>query len=340
MIRQSRFSATVAIFPFIAAACTSKSDNPPQTAEEPDAAESAPATTEPDSSPGCYAEGVASAGTSERSMMSGGEERFYQLIIPDSYDGTAAFPVVFGLHGLSIDYRMIPSMSGFTEMAQKYDFIGVSPSGLLDENTPYWVAAPVYPNRDVAYISDLLDLLEAELCIDARRVFSTGMSNGGQMSSLLACQLSDRITAVAPIAGVEWSEVCDGGPVPVLAFHGDADTIVTYEGGGLNAAVIADIHHWKGDLPDGLPEHGGVDTAMANWADHNGCDPEPVEKEISSEVIRYTWKNCDAETILYRIIGGGHTWPGKPVPAFEEMFGHTTTDIDATDLIFEFFFAS
>jgi polyhydroxybutyrate depolymerase len=270
-------------------------------------------------------------------MTSGGAERSFRVVVPDGYDGTEPLPVVLGLHGLTVDYRAIPSLSGFDDMADRYDFIGVSPSGMLDATVPFWVAAPVEPNRDVAYLADLLDLLEDELCIDPSQVFSTGMSNGGQMSSVLACQLGDRITAVAPLAGVEWPTSCDGEPVPVMAFHGDADTIVTYEGGGLNAAAIADLHEWKGDVPEELAEHGGVDEAMANWAAHNGCDPEPEVEELTAEVTRSTWLGCDADTILYRIVGGGHTWPNKPMPGFEATFGHTTTDIDATDLMFEFF---
>jgi poly(3-hydroxybutyrate) depolymerase len=77
---------------------------------------------------------------------------------------------------------------------------------------------------------------------------------------------------------------------------------------------------------------------MANWAEHNGCHPEPVVEDLTPDVRRHTWQGCAADTILYRIVGGGHTWPNKPVPGFEEAFGYTTTDIDATELMFEFFF--
>ena len=276
-------------------------------------------------------------GVSDLTMTSGGEERRFQLIVPDDYDGTTPLPIVFALHGLTVSYAVVPAVSGFNEIAEQYDFIGVSPSGLLDGPTPYWVAAPIPDNRDVAFISDLLDRLEAELCVDTSKVFSTGQSNGGQMSSQLACQLSDRITAVAPVAGVEFFEECAGVPVPVMAFHGDADRVVTYEGGGLNATTISRLHYWKGEAPPGLPEHRGVDEAMRRWAVHNECDPEPIENQVSPEVVSLVWENCTADTALYVVQGGGHTWPGKPIPGFEQMLGHTTTDIDATALMFEFF---
>jgi polyvinyl alcohol dehydrogenase (cytochrome) len=307
-------------------------DEDPTTTGRGAAGDAAPAP-----SAGCDAPTTAEAGVSDRTMTSGGQERRFQLVVPDGYDGSTALPLVFGLHGLTVSYTVVPGMSGFGDMAEQYDFIGVSPSGLLDATVPYWIAAPVEGNRDVAFIADLLDLLGDELCIDTARVFSTGMSNGGQMSSLLACELPDRFTAVAPLAGVEFSTECADGAVPVMAFHGDADPVVTYEGGGLHATAIADLHAWKGEVPEGLPVHGGVEEAMANWATHNGCDAAPHDEILSPDVRRLTWDGCDAPTVLYVTIGGGHTWPGKPMPGFEETFGYTTTDIDATALMFEFF---
>lgn len=286
-------------------------------------------------SAGCGAPPVTAGVTDER-LVSGGDERRYLLTVPEGYDGTTPLPVVFTLHSLTVNYTIVPALSGLVAMAEGYDTIEVSPSGFL-EPTPHWIAAPSGPNRDLTFLLDLLDHLEATLCVDTARVFSTGLSNGGQMSSLLACEASDRITAVAPVAGVEFAETCAGEPVPVMAFHGDADPIVPYEGGGLDAATIADQNTWRGEVPPGVPHHEGVDDAMANWADHNGCDPEPSEERVSPEVIRRTWNGCVAETILYVVEGGGHNLPGQVVAGFEDQFGHTTTDIDATALMYAFF---
>jgi polyhydroxybutyrate depolymerase len=140
------------------------------------------------------------------------------------------------------------------------------------------------------------------------------------------------------VAGVEFYDNCAGRPVPVIAFHGTADPIVTYDGGGLNASRIADLQYWKGQVPSELPKHHGVDAAMAEWAAHNGCDPDPEETLATPHVRRRTWQGCDAATVLYIVDGGGHAWPGKPVPAFESTFGPGTTEIDASSLIFDFFF--
>jgi polyhydroxybutyrate depolymerase len=282
----------------------------------------------------------AAPGTTDERIGSGGVERSYRLIVPEGYDGETPLPVVLGLHSLTVDYRIVPGLSGFGDVEGTYDFIGVSPSGLLGPTgLPYWNAAPAEDNHDLAFLGELLDHLEARLCVDTDRIFAVGMSNGAQMSSLLACRLGDRIAAIAPIAGVEHNEPCDGPPVPVIAFHGSTDPVVPFEGGGLNSVTIADQNHYEGDLPDGLATPTGVDESMRRWADHNGCAPEPLEERVSPEVRKRTWETCDAPTVLYIVDNGGHAWPGRPQPAFEASFGHGTTEIDATALLFEFFFA-
>jgi polyhydroxybutyrate depolymerase len=324
-------AAVVALAVAIGACSSDESSARPERTEKQDESVAASA--------GCRAGTSVTPGVSDRTMTSRGVERQFQLTIPGSYDGTSPLPIVLGLHALSIPHTVTAGIVGFGDMAARYDFIAVAPSGRLDGPTPYWqAAATTTDNYDVVFISELLDLLEAELCVNRTRVYSTGMSNGGQMSSALACELPDRITAVGPVAGVEFPEQCAPGPVPVIAFHGSADPIVTYEGGGLNAEAIADAHHWKGNIPADVPEHRGVDDALSNWAEHNGCGDEPVEEQVSPEVRRRTWPGCEAETVLYIIDGGGHAWPGKPVPGFEDSFGHATTEIDATALTFEFFF--
>jgi polyhydroxybutyrate depolymerase len=289
-------------------------------------------------SAGCHAEPVAAPGSTNQTMTSGGQQRDYVLDIPASYDGTKPYALVFGLHPLTVDYRIVPSMSGFADMDKKYEFIDVSPSGLRNGNVPYWNAAPAADNYDLTYLTELLDHLEATLCIDTAQVFSVGMSNGAQMSSLLACRLPDRITAIAPISGVEFNEPCDGAPVPVMAFHGVMDPIVPYNGGGLNSVNIANQNFYKGNLPTPLATPTGVDESMRRWAEHNGCSPDYVEQRISPEVRKRTWQQCKAATVLYLVDDGGHAWPGKPQPAFEASFGHGTKDIDATNLMFAFFF--
>jgi polyhydroxybutyrate depolymerase len=187
-------------------------------------------------------------------------------------------------------------------------------------------------NADADFLAELLDELEATLCVDTGRIFSIGMSNGAQMSSLIACRFGERLAGIVPIAGVEFNEPCDGPPVPVVAFHGDADPIVPYEGGGLNSVTIADQNFYEGDVPPSVPVPTGVEESMDGWAAHNGCDPEPTEERLSDEVRLVRWEGCDARTELYVVEGGGHQWPGRPQEAFAAQFGPGTTDVDATAL--------
>jgi polyhydroxybutyrate depolymerase len=322
----------LALFP----ACTS--DSRPKAASASTASSSTANDHDSGPSAGCGKSPAAAPGSSDQHLTSGGVDRVYELDVPPSYDGTKPYALVLGLHALTESYKFVWTITGFSDIASRYDVIGVEPSGRLNGDTPFWNAAPVADNYDVTFINDLLDQLESSLCVDKALVFASGMSNGAQMSSLLGCRLPDRVTAIAPVAGVEFSTPCDGAPVPIIAFHGTADPIVLYAGGGLSATAIANTNYYTGNLPPGLPAPIGVDESMRLWAHHNGCDPAFVEQRITTEVRQRTWQHCKAATELYIVDGGGHAWPGKPQPAFEAQFGHGTTDVDATALIFAFFF--
>jgi polyhydroxybutyrate depolymerase len=174
-------------------------------------------TTIPSQWEGC-ARAPSQPGVTTRTVQSGGRTRTFQLTIPASYDGRSPLPVVFALHALSVTYVAAPLLADFADMAKRYAFIAVAPSGLLNGPTPFWLAAPVADSYDVRFISDLLEWLDDNLCVDEARVYSTGQSNGAQMSSALACRLGDRITAVAPVDGVEFYDACHGPPVAVIAF--------------------------------------------------------------------------------------------------------------------------
>jgi polyhydroxybutyrate depolymerase len=270
-------------------------------------------------------------------INAGGLTRTYELSIPSTYTGRRPYALVFGLHPLSVRYQFMPSEVGFSTYQKQDRFIGVTPSGLT-QPAPFWDAAPTTPNYDVAFIATLLTHLEDSLCIDTARVFSTGISNGAQMSSLLGCRLSTRFAAIAPVEGEEFLAPCTGRPEPILAFHGTADPVLPYGGGGLNATTIARLYAWHGVIPPDMPAPIGIDASMKLWAKHNGCNPKPVEVRIAFDVQRRTWTGCKAATVLYIIDGGGHGWPGEPVASMEKQFGHDTTSINASALLFAFFF--
>jgi polyhydroxybutyrate depolymerase len=258
-----------------------------------------------------------------------GRRRTYLLYVPETYDAATATPLVICLHGFAQWPAHQMEMTGWNELADQFGFIVVYPAGTgfpLRWNAGGELGTANDPLFDVIFLSDLIDSLQNEYNIDEARIYANGLSNGAGMSHMLACKLSDRIAAVGTVAGaysLPWSECTPSRPVPVIAFHGTADPIVPYGGGRSRSP----------DLP--LP---AVEDWAATWAERNGCGDAPLELPSSGEVsaIRYTDCNKGADVVLYTVQGGGHTWPGgAPLP--EWLAGHTTSDIDATEEMWEFF---
>jgi len=143
-------------------------------------------------------------GTINGSIEHNGMDRSYILYVPESYDGTKAVPLVLNFHGYTSNAKDQMNYGDFRPLADKEGFIVVHPQGtLLDGKTHWNVGGWTLASKvdDVAFTEALLDHLSSEYKIDAKRVYSTGMSNGGYMSFLLACQLSNRIAAVASVTG-------------------------------------------------------------------------------------------------------------------------------------------
>jgi polyhydroxybutyrate depolymerase len=196
----------------------------------------------------------------------------------------------------------------------------------------HWSVPPLGDtNGDVDFVKAMLDTAERSLCIDPGRVYATGISNGAMFATLLACRLPGRLAAIAPVAGVNATRVCPRGTprVSVLAFHGTADPIVPYDGGPLfggSVSLLADLRARP------------VEDAVARWAAFNGCTRRPKEGQVAADVTRVSYRGCaDHEDVeLVRIEGGGHTWPGA-VSVLSGQLGATTTSIDATTEILDFF---
>ena len=264
-----------------------------------------------------------------RKIVSSGEQRRYLLYVPSTYNPEEPTPLVITLHGFADWPAHIMKMSHWNDLAEEDGFIVVYPAGMgLPRHWMAYEKTGVVGGtlKDVTFISDLIDTLQSEFAIDPDRIYANGLSNGGGMSFTLACKLSDRIAAIGGVAGayVLPSIECNPGrPVPVIAFHGDADTIVPYTGGSSTRFYT------------GFP-------AIPDWAAicarRNGCNETPLYLPMNGSVSGICYSSCnqDAEVVLYTIHGGGHTWPGgKPMPKW--IVGHTTRDIDATRVMWEFF---
>ncbi|MEM7433787.1 MAG: PHB depolymerase family esterase [Myxococcota bacterium] len=257
-----------------------------------------------------------------------GRMRSYELHVPTAYDGSAPLPLVLNFHGFTSSGSGQRAASGMDETADANGFVVAYPNGLSNS----WNGgdccglAAAEGFDDVGFTRALIDDLGARGCIDLRRVYATGLSNGGFMSHRLACEAADVIAAIAPVAGVLGLESCDPvRPVPVIHFHGTADNIIFYEGGGLVDSI-------------------SVIDSTDRWLARNGCTDEPVVTFDEGMVTCETASDCDeaVSVTLCTIDGGGHCWPGPPCPDAGTAdlpvdLGIGTTDIQANDAMWELF---
>ena len=296
-------------------------------------------TTTSTAAPGCAPAATApAAGTERVELSSGGEERWYDRLVPSGYDGTPV-PLVIDLHGYLSGAETQAAISGFGAHAEREGFVLATPQGNSD--LPYWNATPEpdLPD-DVGFVADVIDDVSATVCIDPDRVYVDGFSNGAFLASLVACELSDRVAAIAAVAGLLVPEGCaPSRPVPVLAIHGSEDRYVPPDGGA--GPALADLE-WSDDSRAAFAglAFGDVTEAAATWAELDRCDPTPTRSEVSAEVGLTAYGDCagGAAVDLYVVDGGGHTWPSSAFShASAAILGPTTDDIDATELIWSFF---
>lgn len=274
------------------------------------------------------------AGDYKGSLTVGELERTYIVHIPSAYDGQRALPLVIVLHGGGHNARGVIRMTGMSDKADKEGFVVVYPEGtsrfkgrLLTWNAGRCCGFAMEQQiDDVGFIRELIEQLQQQLNIDGEKIYVTGASNGAMMAHRLGCELSDKIAAIAPVAGYLALDNCQPThPLSVITFHGSADKHVPYGGG----------------LPERRAEkHTGmvrsVSESVSFWVEHNGCSLVPLRDE-SGKIIRERYTDCrdGTEVLLYTVQEGGHAWPGgrKGSPWADEP----TSEISATDLVWEFF---
>ena len=288
-------------------------------AAQDDAAAVAPKTDGATTQSGCTGK-LAQPADATWTVLSSGMSRTANVHVPPNYDPTKPTPVVLNFHGFTSNAAQEALLSNMSAKADAEGFVVVYPEG-LDSSWNAGACCGLSAQNgvaDVQFVSDLIDSLEVQLCVDAKRVFATGMSNGAFLSHRLGCELSDRVAAIAPVAGVLGVPQCNPKrPVPVMHFHGTADPLVPYDG----SATL------------GFP---AVSDTFAGWASRDGCTGDPAKTYDNGDAHCATYASCNAgaTVTLCTIDNGGHTWPGGlPVPSL----GYTTTDISATDAMWTFF---
>lgn len=246
-----------------------------------------------------------------------GVERSALVHPPASSAGTQP-PLVLAFHGYGGSMWDLGYVGGLSDLAEAEGFVVAYPQGIGEG--PTWDLAE---GSDIPFVLALIDDLVASQCVDPTRVFATGFSMGGGMANLLACRVADRIAGIAPVAanhGDAWGDPCTPSrPVPILAFHGTLDEVLPYEGGDspFPDRPVTPVRAWTED-----------------WAVRNGCLMEVEHARVAEDVESQTWQGCAAPTVLYRVEGGGHAWPGG---LNDPTFGHSTDSIVASDLMWQLF---
>ena len=258
------------------------------------------------------------AGDSVIKFQVAGVERQARVHLPTGYDETHLLPVVLNFHGSESMAVQQELYSGLDAKADAAGFIAVHPEGVGGSWNAGTCCDPAVKDKvdDVAYVRELINQLEQQFCVASRRVYATGMSNGAELAHRLACELPDRIAAIAPVAGGNLMTTCEPSrPIAILHMHGTADTEVPFEGDA---------------------DHPPIPDTIAGWVERNGCTGDAVQTFKQGDTHCDTHKNCKGgvEVTLCTIEDGGHTWPGGVDIAF---LGKTTHDLIANDAMWDFF---
>jgi poly(3-hydroxybutyrate) depolymerase/glycerophosphoryl diester phosphodiesterase len=294
-------------------------------------------------SAGCDSETPTAPGTYPSDFNAVGLAGTYTSYLPPAYDGATPLPLVLGLHGWTQPAALFATESDLPARSSRYRFVAVTPD--ITRAVAHWETA--VDSGDVQWIAALLDQVESTTCIDTNRVYVTGMSNGAMMTSTLSCALADRFAAAAPVAGITDPAGCaPARPVPVMTFHGTDDPFLAYDGGLGPKALDLPASDGSGSIGDqassGLSVPSDLAAAVPDrvkaWAARNDCSEGNGTTTIG-DVTPQQWTCPDgADVVLYTVNGGGHTWPGSAFdPSIEALVGPTTTSVDATALIWQFF---
>jgi len=297
------------------------------------------------------------AGDSTNTLVIDGGSRTFNLHIPSGLDLSKPAPLVFAFHGGG---QSATAFEGFAHIEAKSDasgFILVEPEGtialpgLSPGTLDVWnagncceLAAEINTNvDDVGFVRAMIDTLTQQLCVDPKRIFAAGFSNGAMLAHRLACELSDKIAAITAVSGgmgdldldktpPETLFACNPGrQVPVLHIHGTQDACYPFDGG------------WG---PLSLVTFEPVPVTIQNWVARNGCSPDPPTTVLSNGAATCSLYPCPhaGEVEFCTIDGGGHYWPGGDDWAGSEVFcgsnqGARSADIIANDAFWSWFTA-
>lgn len=221
-----------------------------------------------------------------------GQTRQYTLYVPQSYQENTKVPLPFSFHGLGGNMQRNYDTAKFYELAEQENFILVHPNGIDAK----WNAVSIANNIDIDFVDALLTSLQSTYNIDSSKIYSTGMSNGGYFSIVLACSRTDKFASVASVTGLMFNSIlssCDPSrAMSLMQIHGTDDDVVDYD------RVAAFIEFWT--------DHNQTTTTPTITAlpNSNNSDGSEVEKH------EYLSGMDNSKIVHFKVIGGDHSWPG------------------------------
>jgi polyhydroxybutyrate depolymerase len=269
---------------------------------------------------GSACQGGADSSTT-RTVDISGRQRVFIEHLPAGFAAGRKYPAVIAFPGRGESDAQLQNYSGLDAV----DAVVLYAQGVNGkDNKPTWEATPYIGSEahDYEFTTGMIQWLTRSSCVDASRIGLTGKSDGAGFAASAACSRDD-VAAVATISGAFYQNYnrcrSDGRPVPMLDMHGTSDPVMPYAG---------------------IPARGvySIDAWLQLWTTRNHCTGPGSDKGIASDVVRTTWASCadGADVVNYRIIGGGHTWPGATAPSGP---GGTTRSVNAAQAIADFLVA-
>jgi polyhydroxybutyrate depolymerase len=250
--------------------------------------------------------------------------RHYRLSVPAHYDARRAYPVVFDFHGFKADGALEEQRSGMGATGPGRGYLVVTPDA-LGSPTRWNTTGDPGKADDLGFVDALLTDLGGRFCLDARRVYATGHSNGAEFAAALVCH-SSRFAAVAMVSSTSDAR-CPAGRAPAtMAVHGTADPSVPYNGGHVVGAVVP------------VP---AASVVMRGYAGRYGCSPLPTSSQPATGIlaVRYTGCMSGSEVLFDTVVGGTHFWPSSPEARKDPHTSAAGKTFDATGAILDFFTA-
>ena len=268
-----------------------------------------------------------------------GVARNFIVYLPSGYNNSGKMPLIFAIHGGSGTPEGMINIANFKTIADRDKVVLVYPEGVQKNWND---GRPTAPNQlginDVGFFNQMCDYMINNYSVDAKKIYATGISNGGFMSTRLGCELSNRIAAIAVNAAtIEAATIAPNckpnRPVPALYIHGTTDPLVPFLGGQITAGGTAGgtiLSHFQ---------------AIDKWVTINGCNPTPTVTDLpdianDGTTIKqrvYSGGANGSEVVSYVVLNGGHTWPQGYQYLNEAIIGKTSQDMNACEVIWTFF---